>query len=109
MQRPCIHVQEWLSLFRSLTQEMFERSSEISSSRLGHYRTQLCFGLRGPVFVTLIDGSGFFTAEKIARATRSGLASIRGIGFGGRPRGRTVIGFFVMATTLCRAVWLGNW
>lgn len=38
-----------------------------------------------------MDGSGFFTAWNIARATCSGLASIRGRGFGGRPRGRLAV------------------
>ena len=32
------------------------------------------------------DGSGGLTALKIARATRSGVSSILGIGFGGLPR-----------------------
>ena len=52
-------------------------------------------------FCTRIVGSGFFTAEKIARATRSGLSSILGIGFGGRPRGRGLTGLFVI--TLLRS------
>ena len=60
-------------------------------------------------------GSGGFTAEKIARAARSGLASILGIGLGGRPRGRVVMGlvviapFSIMAIIMLRQeVWLGN-
>ena len=55
------------------------------------------FLLRVPVFGSLIDGSGRFTAENIARATRSALASIRGSAFGGRPRGRFVAVFVVIA------------
>lgn len=70
----------------------------------------VAFRFRVWVFWTRIVGSGGFTAEKIARATRSGLASIFGMGFGGRPRGRGLMTFFVMSRdSLRHEIWLGNW
>ena len=55
-------------------------------------------------------GSAGFTAEKIARATRCGLASILGISLGGRPRGLVLMIFFAMSSgSLRHEIWLGNW
>ena len=52
--------------------------------------------LRGRTSRTRIVGLGGFTAENIARATCSGVASIFGRGFGGRPRDRTVGEVFIV-------------
>ena len=67
-----------------------------------------------PSSAAVLTSPAAYTAENITRATCSGLASIFGIGLGGRPRGRVLTGLvatdsspsFTCTVNLGRSVWL---